>query len=254
LIEAKVLFGDAIRAWKLNREKAKFVQQIAIENDFRLVWWSFANLESRAVLLFKKRVSNTSIDIVADTDSVWSRFILRSLPFVPLHSRFSTAWNGWRKRLDEKRLVRAAKILTAVSEIDRQYYSKISKSDNKIMIVRNAITIEDYETISQSASPDNYSSGRGVLLMGSFGRKNSPMDLGAKWFIDTTWPKIKKVVKDSELHIVGIGSQKFLKSDAIRGIVVHGSVDSILQFVTICKVSIVPLFFESGTRFLDCND
>jgi hypothetical protein len=249
LLEAKLLFGDALRQWKLNRDKAEFVKQIALDHNYKIIWWSFANLESRAVLLFNRKVSHLQIDTVADTDSVWSRFILRSLPFIPLHSKVFTAFKGWRKRQDEKNLIRTSKILTAVSEVDKLYYSSISHSNCSIMVFRNAITIKNYEVSAPSAFLGNGSSRRGVLLMGSFGRKHSPMDFGAKWFIESTWPKIKKVVKDAELHIVGIGSEQFQQSDITQGIVVHGSVDSILPFVSICKVSVVPLFFESGTRF-----
>lgn len=249
LLEAKLLFGDALRFRKLNRNKAEFVKQIAVDHNYKIIWWSFANLESRAVLLFNKKVSHLQIDTVADTDSVWSRFMLRSLPFIPIHFKVSTAWNGWRKRQDEKNLIRTSRVLTAVSEVDKLYYSKVSDSNTNIMVVRNAITIKNYEIPAPSAFLENSSSRRGVLLMGSFGRKHSPMDFGAKWFLDSSWPKIKEIVKDAELHIVGVGSQQFQQSDVTQGIVVHGSVDSILPFASICKVSIVPLFFESGTRF-----
>lgn len=249
LIEAKVFFGDSIRAWRQKREKAEFVKKIATQYGFRIIWWSFANLESSTVLLFSKKVSHIPIDIVADTDSVWSRFILRSLPFIPLHARFPVAFKGWKKELDEKKLISAAKVLTAVSEVDKRYYSKIADVNKKIEIVRNAIPIECYVPSVPNASSKITDSRRGVLLMGSFGRKYSPMDYGANWFIEGVWPKVRESVKDAELHIVGVGSKEFLQSDMNQAILVHGAVDSILPFVSNCRVSIVPLFFESGTRF-----
>ncbi len=249
LLEAKLLLGDLIRFRTQNREKAEFVKKLALEHDFKIIWWSFANLESRAVLLFSKKVSQMPIDIVADTDSVWSRFILRSIPFIPVHHKIPALLSGWKKRNDEVELINKAKIVTAVSTVDKEYYSSISKLDSKIMILRNAISIQDYEVNVQDQLLENSNSRVGVLLMGSFGRKYSPMDHGAKWFIDNSWPIVKRNVPNAQLHIIGIGSQDFLKSDEDRGITVHGPVDSVLPFVSNCKVSIVPLFFESGTRF-----
>jgi glycosyltransferase involved in cell wall biosynthesis len=249
ILEAKLFLGDAIRALRQNKEKAEYVEKVVIEHGFGYVWWSFANLESKSVLLFAKGVSQHSIAIVADTDSVWSRFILRSLPFVPIHTKLSVARTGLGKRRDEKKLIRKVNVLTAVSETDRSFYSKISKSENKIMIVRNAIQVEEYQNDSKIWQNSKRKCQNGVLLMGSFGRKYSPMDYGALWFITNVWPIVRKSINNAELHIVGKGSKEFLRTDEDFGIFVHGAVDSINPYARFCKVSIVPLFFESGTRF-----
>jgi glycosyltransferase involved in cell wall biosynthesis len=218
--------------------------RIARDRPDLVIWISFANLFVPAISRIKKK--NRSMKIVSDTDSVWSSFILRGVPYKPIPKRIFSLVLGNHKRYEEKKMVRLSDIVTAVSEVDQEKYQEMSNNTNKILCAYNVIDLDFYQV---PVTNDQGAQRKVVLLAGSFGQKHSPMDHGARWFINEVWPMIKASRHDAVLHIVGKGSETFLETLPENGIFVHGKVESIVSFMAEATVSIVPLWFESGTRF-----
>jgi glycosyltransferase involved in cell wall biosynthesis len=75
------------------------------------------------------------------------------------------------------------------------------------------------------------------------------MDNAARWFINQVFPVIKKNIPDIHFYIVGKGSISTLHDIKDDSITIVGQVDSVLPYLQNSNVAIVPLFFESGTRF-----
>ena len=89
-----------------------------------------------------------------------------------------------------------------------------------------------------------------IYLAGSFGHINSPMDQAALWMIEEIMPLVWKEISNAKLYIVGKNSEKcFNKFSKNKNITTTGKVESVLPYLMFSNVSVVPLKFESGTRF-----
>jgi glycosyltransferase involved in cell wall biosynthesis len=72
---------------------------------------------------------------------------------------------------------------------------------------------------------------------------------GLIWFLDRVWAEAKKRRPDLELWIAGSGDAEWLKSRVDSpGIRFFGRVEKVDELYRDCAVSIVPIFYGSGTR------
>jgi glycosyltransferase involved in cell wall biosynthesis len=88
-----------------------------------------------------------------------------------------------------------------------------------------------------------------MFLAGTFGHYNSPMDTAARWVLDEVLPRVQAQVPDMHFYIVGKGSDRMLGHIAGPSVTVTGKLPSVLPYLCHADVSLVPLKFESGTRF-----
>ncbi len=218
----------------------KDILKKAQDTKANIIWLGFGNI-SYPLLKFIKR--NSSYRVVLQTDSVWSRFILRGLPYTKdYHRRIRIKKEGKVKEKEERWGSQLADITTAVSEVDAQYYRKFVKND-RIKIFSNVIDLEEYIRVV----PQNIKK-PAIFLGGSFW-KESPMEDAARWFINNIWPIIKKKTPEVYLYIAGKGSDERLKNVKDSNIFIEGRVRSFKSYLKESSVSVVPLRFESGTRF-----
>jgi glycosyltransferase involved in cell wall biosynthesis len=84
--------------------------------------------------------------------------------------------------------------------------------------------------------------------MGSFGKKNSSMDSSTRWFLKDIFPLISNIEPRASVQIVGKNASNW-SSYSSSTVHVHSDVDSTLPYIARSHVVIVPLLFESGTRF-----
>ena len=152
---------------------------------------------------------------------------------------------GLKKEREEAEWVNLCDITTAVSEVDAKYYQSIASDKSKVLLFSNAIDIQKY--IEFIAEPQGIKKPN-IYLAGSFGPK-SPMDKAARWFIESIFPIIKKDIPNIHFYIIGRGSKETLKDIKDEKISILGKVDTVLPYLSNANVSIVPLQFESGTRF-----
>lgn len=210
-----------------------------------IFWFGFGNISFPLIQKFRRK--NAHVKIVCDTDSVWSRFLLRGVPHT--RSPLVKLWllvQGISKSYEERKLVKLATITTAVSPVDAVYYRSLSTENNVIKIVSNAIDEQDYRS---TKSPSFQLPPHSVCLIGSFGFTASPMDAAAKWTIEKVWPLVQAKVPESHLFLVGNKSDVMWNRFSSDSIHVTGRVPSTEPYIQTCEAVIVPLFFESGTRF-----
>ncbi len=72
---------------------------------------------------------------------------------------------------------------------------------------------------------------------------------GLKWFLERTWTELRSQFPGLKLHIAGRNpSEQLKRSLRMPGIVFHGEVEDIKEFLSMGIMMIVPLFSGSGMR------
>ncbi|PJB62341.1 MAG: hypothetical protein CO095_18565, partial [Armatimonadetes bacterium CG_4_9_14_3_um_filter_58_7] len=107
-----------------------------------VIWLGYGNI-SYPLLDYLKQ--NSCRRVVVDTDSVWSRFLLRGIPYATAGreaKRIEKA--GRQKEFEEVRGTRLADVTTAVSPVDVDYYLKLARHPRQVHIFSNAIDMESY--------------------------------------------------------------------------------------------------------------
>jgi glycosyltransferase involved in cell wall biosynthesis len=223
---------------------ARFIVDLTDEHRIDVVWFGYGNVSFPLI----KRVKELrpTLRTVCDTDSVWSRFVFRELPFQPdPDKRVAIELEGRAKEAEERAWVDLCDITTAVSEVDADYYRGISRDSARIQIFSNGIDLDRYMQIPPAptdlAHPCMY-------LAGTFWGADSPMHVASRWVIEHVLPIVKEQLPDIRFYIVGAGSDAgFANGDA--AVVAKGRLPSVLPYLCHADVALVPLKFESGTRF-----
>jgi glycosyltransferase involved in cell wall biosynthesis len=224
---------------------ARFILDLVDRLRIDVVWFAYGNISFPLIKQIKE--TRPALKVVCDTDSVWSRFILRELPFQadPV-KRVAIEREGRAKEAEERALVDLCEITTAVSEVDADYYRSIARDPGRIQIFSNAIDVHQYETAPPAASDLTHPS---MYLAGTFGHYDSPMDTACRWVLEEVLPKVKEHVPDIRFYIVGKGSDVGFAHIDDPAVIVKGKLPSVLPYLCHADVALVPLKFESGTRF-----
>ena len=210
--------------------------------DADVIWLGFGNI-SYPLLKYIKQHSN--IPVVVDTDSVWSRFVLRGSPFAKnIAERTRIESEGKAKEEEERWGTRLADVTTAVSTVDLMYYRSIANNPSRIHIFSNVIDLDFYKFVSGCTWIKTPS----IYLAGSFG-KNSPMEDSVHWMLKFVLPILKRELPEIHFYIIGRGSIETLSNVKDTSVTVVGELPSVLPYLTNTTVAIVPLRYESGTRF-----
>jgi len=212
----------------------------AIKAD--VIWLGYGNISYQLLEYIK---AHSPLPVVLDTDSVWSRFVLRGLPYaVDESDRKIIVAEGRRKEAEEQWGTKLANVTTAVSEVDADYYRDVSDKPEKIHLFSNVIDPESYK---KAFPPENFK--RPCLyLAGSFW-KGSPMEESARWVLDKIFPLVRERIPGIHFYIIGSGSDLILSDINDKNVTITGELNSVLPYLANAAVSIVPLHFESGTRF-----
>ena len=226
---------------------AEKIVKYAQDNNIRIIWFGYGNISYK--LICKIKILSPCLKLVCDTDSVWSRFILRELPLQEDESlRKDILIRGKKKEDEEKILVNLCDITTAVSCVDADYYRAISDNPSRVHIFSNVIDSEDYKNtnIQILAKGERQPT---IFLGGTFGHVHSPMDTATRWVLECVLPLVVKEIPEIRLLIVGRDSDVGFGHIKDNKIQVTGKVHSVLPYLLNSDVAIVPLKFESGTRF-----
>ena len=223
---------------------AEYIAEYVQKNKIDVVWFGFGNISFELMKLVRRK--SPSVKIVCDTDSVWSRFILRELEVSKnLINKNKITEDGLKKKNEEKEWQTFVDVTTAVSDIDATYYKEISECPANVKIFSNVIDLDMYSIVADQ--PIDYHSPC-IYLAGSFWER-CPMDHASRWFINNVFPLIKKAIPSIHLYIIGKNSNYILSDIDDPSITITGKVVSVLPYLCHANVAIVPLFFESGTRF-----
>lgn len=213
----------------------------AIQAD--AIWLGYGNI-SYPLLEYIK--SYSKYRVVVDTDSVWSRFVLRGLPFArSAEERQRIEREGKEKEEEERWGTQLADVTTAVSQVDAEYYRSLVEDPKKIHLFSNVVDVDAYQ---QVPLPPHDFKKPCMYLAGTFWR-NSPMEDAARWVVQHVLPLVRQQVPDVHFYIVGAGSDQVLSDIRDPGITITGRLPSVLPYLCHADVALVPLRFESGTRF-----
>jgi len=241
---ASVAFPES---WKVLKNSVQSMQinKYAIDKNIEIIWFAFGSISFN--LIREVRRQNPNLKIICDTDSVWSEYILRQVEFESDPKKVALVKNdGHKKQIEEKELINICDVVTAVSEFDKRIYQKKSIDKNKIQLFPNVINPEDYmnSSLEHGVLRDGY-----IYMSGTFW-KGSPMEDAARWLIKKVMPMVWVKKPDLKLLIIGKNADViFSEFLGNRNIIIKGWVKSTVQYLKKAKLSLVPLRYESGTRF-----
>lgn len=226
------------------KKDAKFIKKYVKEQEIDVIWFGYGNISFTLMKLLKEDLPE--IKMICDTDSVWSRFVLRELDVEKNPARRESIKEKCKaKEFEEMLWVEFMDITTAVSEVDAEYYRSIASDENKIKLFSNVIDIDMYK--NKPDKPEAFKN-PSIYLAGTFWEK-SPMENAARWIINDVLPLVKVIIPNIHLYIIGKNSDSVLSDVDDENITITGRLDSVLPYLCNADVSLVPLKFESGTRF-----
>lgn len=225
-------------------DEAAEVVALARRKSARVVWFGYGNISFD--VMRRVRALAPDLKLVCDTDSVWSRFVLRELEIeTDPARRAEIEAEGLTKEREEREWMQFCDVTTAVSPVDAEYYESLNTGGRRVMLFRNVINLATYES---PPPPAPGLAACSIFLAGSFWPK-SPMEHAARWFLDHVLPIVRESCPGVVFYIAGKGSDEVLADVASPHVRVLGRVDSVLPYLCHAGVAVVPLFFESGTRF-----
>ncbi|MFA6121745.1 MAG: glycosyltransferase family 4 protein [Sideroxydans sp.] len=225
-------------------KQAKFILDHIERRQIDVLWFGYGNISYPLIRYVKRR--KPGLKVVCDTDSVWSRFILRELPYAKGLRKLRIWREGRKKETEEIAWVNLCDVTTAVSNIDESYYKGIARDPGRVHVFSNVIDVESYK---RPPPPPERFQNPSIYLAGSFGHYHSPMDTAARWMLEEVLPHVRKIYPSIHFYIVGRHSDLGFGHLNGPNITVTGRLDSVLPYLCNADVSLVPLKFESGTRF-----
>ena len=223
----------------------EYILDVIDTHKIEVLWCGYGSISFE--LIAQLKIVRPDLKIVFDTDSVWSRFVLRELPFVKDPGRrLKIETGGRRVETAERIAVNSCEITTAVSEVDAEYYRGIASEPGRVMIFSNVIDVDTYKDVPPA--PADFKKPC-IYLAGTFGHAHSPMDLAARWMLDEVLPLVKKVIPGIHFYMVGRGSEAVWGNYKDPSVTITGKLPSVLPYLCHADVAVVPLQFESGTRF-----
>jgi len=210
-----------------------------------IIWCGFGNISHQLMKTIK--ALNPGLKVICDTDSVWSRFVLRELPLETSPERRRQIENDGRmKQQEEAEWVNCCDVTTAVSEVDADYYRQLADNPSRIHRFSNVIDLDSYRNPPAQAQDLRSPS---IYLAGTFYAETSPMVRAARWVITEVLPIIEQKIPNISLYIIGNGADRMLADIRNPNVTIKGKVPSVLPYLCYTNVALVPLMFESGTRF-----
>ena len=199
---------------------ANQIVDYARKNNIKIIWFGFGNVSYDLIRYVRK--INPKLKLVCDTDSVWSRYVLRRIKFKKGTKKISLIREeGKIKQLEEEKLTRLCDVVTAVSDVDKKYYVNIAKKKDKVKVKQfsNVINPSAYKNVP---TPLDIPSGDYIYMSGTFGSE-TPMEDAACWFIEKAFPLLRRHLPNIKLLIVGISADwVLLKYKNRKNIIIKG--------------------------------
>jgi glycosyltransferase involved in cell wall biosynthesis len=226
------------------RLHAKVITEYAKSNEISIIWFGYGNISLSLIRKVRKLIPEAKL--ICDTDSVWSRFVLRRVPYVPLGYKLYVLLVGKLAQRRESALLQLSDVVTAVSDVDVEHYQTALNSRATVSRFSNVVDLNMYK---ERPIPEVNVKKHAIYLAGTFGHKYSPMDYGCRWFLEDVLPLIQREIPDAHFYIAGTKSLERFGSYVSESVTILGRLDDLVPFLCKMDVSIVPLFFESGTRY-----
>jgi polysaccharide biosynthesis protein PslH len=221
-----------------------FIIDYARRNAISIVWFGYGNISHAVMKGIKEKAPE--LKLVCDTDSVWSRYISRELPYEQDPERkIRIEAESKQKEKEEADWVNFCDVTTGVSEVDTGYYQSLTQHPEKVRLFSNVIDLDSYTNIPPP--PAGFKKPN-IYLAGTFW-KNSPMEKAARWILEEVLPVVRESLPGIHFYIIGAGSDKELRDVSDEGVTITGKLETVLPYLCNADISIVPLTFESGTRY-----
>jgi glycosyltransferase involved in cell wall biosynthesis len=220
------------------------ITEYAKSNEISIIWFGYGNISLSLIRKVRKLIPEAKL--ICDTDSVWSRFVLRRVPYVPLGYKLYVLLVGKLAQRRESALLQLSDVVTAVSDVDVEHYQTALNSRATVSRFSNVVDLNMYK---ERPIPEVNVKKHAIYLAGTFGHKYSPMDYGCRWFLEDVLPLIRREIPDAHFYIAGTKSLERFGSYVSESVTILGRLDDLVPFLCKMDVSIVPLFFESGTRY-----
>lgn len=228
----------------INRD-VDFILDYCDKNMIDVIWFGRGPISFDLIYKIIKR--RPDIRVVYDTEAVYKRYILRRIPYTKSWAeKFRIYRQGKRFDKEANILLNLAAVTTAVSDVDAQYYRSILNAPEKVRLFSNVMDVEDYEHVPPQVNDFKKPC---LYFAGSFSSLQGPMADAARWMITEILPLVRRQVPNIHLYIAGKGSDEVLSDIADAGITMTGKLPSLLPYLGHADIAIVPLRFESGTRF-----
>lgn len=222
------------------------VDNISRRRGCSVVWFGYGSLSPHT--LWGYRILRRQLSVVYDTDS-WAKFLLRTAQHAKGSSRLRIFISARLKRFEEGFLSRMSDVTVAVSETEAKEYRSVAPNKTIVLVVSNVV--DEFPAVGVKRVTTSHISRdatKTILLTGTFGFKNSPMDFGTDWFIREVWPQVQKSKPDTKLVIAGRDADRMWAQVSSDHVQVIGSGDDFSKYFHKSDICIVPLWFESGTR------
>jgi glycosyltransferase involved in cell wall biosynthesis len=153
---------------------------------------------------------------------------------------------GRAKETEERLGAPQVDITTACSEIDSVYFRSLVPDPERVMPIHNVIDVDAYGDDPRTAPPRLEQPA--LLFAATFSLGTANVD-AAGWLVDEVMPVVWQQRPDAHLYLVGRSPAPTIL--ALRGPNVHvtGEVPSIVPYMRASAAALVPLRWESGTRF-----
>ena len=225
-------------------DDARAIVESMHRHSIGILWAGYGNISYELMRRIKQL--DPKIEIVCDTDSVWSRYILRGLPYETSPARRRRIEeDGKQKEEEERAWVNLCDVTTAVSDVDAEYYRSLAREPGRVMQFSNVIDLDSYADVPPPPAAHRTPN---LYLAGTFGSR-SPMEHAARWVADEVFPRVLREIPELHWYIAGAYSDATLSDLQGPHITVTGKLPSVLPYLSHATVALVPLFFESGTRF-----
>ena len=233
-----------LRTRPVTPDRAALIENIATwirSSRPDLLWLGFGGI-SYELLQLKEQ---THTPVVLETDCVWSRFILRELPFeADPRRRAEIERQGRDKQAEERSGAQVADITTAVSEVDAEYFRSISPDPERVKLLANVIDVASYRDIRVEVQLEQPA----ILFAGTLSHGTANIDAGL-WLLDAIMPIVWRTRPNAHVYLVGRSPAPALLARRGQRVHVTGEVPAITPYMRASAMSVVPLRWESGTRF-----
>lgn len=221
---------------------SEFIKEVK-KRDIDVIWLCYAGLMLHWIPRIKKDLPG--VKIVADTDSVWSDFLLREIPYEKNYlKKIKALINGLKKRNEEKKYGKMADVITAVSEIDKKRYESFLGNNVCIDILPNIIVVKDY--LPENNLHVKPIPGEKVCFTGTM--TTTAHEDAVQWLSHKVMPYVWEKLPECKFYVVGRDPTKSIQECANDRVIVTGKVESVLPYLYNSICSVIPVRFESGTR------
>lgn len=139
----------------------------------------------------------------------------------------------------EKRAIRTADVVIAVSEVDLEYaHSVIGANRARSLIVSNV-----HRRMGEGKP---FGERSGLLFVGGF--QHDPNVDAAKYLVNEIFPKIREQIEDVELRIVGSNVTHDVRNLDGDGVIIEGWVEDLEPVYASTRVVVAPLRYGAGVK------